>query len=222
MTSTQDSAAVYVVALLVHYCFELGGYKPEELVTRWLQNYAASWVRFAVIEALYQGRYKAVSVEQILSAWTRRGRALYHFNHDFERLISRNFPQNLLEPVDTVWEIASDNAAIEEAIYSDSTPPEDAIALTASGEVKIPVGVTEMPPAETPNLTEAATEGITAGLARRPDTRIVRQADWTRWSVGKRPIHQFIPQTDDSDFYQKLKAVAHNDEDDASKSDKNG
>lgn len=92
---TQDSAVAYAIALLVHYGFEMGGYKAEELVAKWLNDYQANWVRLAVIEALYQGRYKSISVEQILAFWKRRDRALYHFNHEFERLICRKFPQNL-------------------------------------------------------------------------------------------------------------------------------
>jgi predicted lipoprotein with Yx(FWY)xxD motif len=94
---TTDSAVAYAVALLSHYGFELRGYKAEELVNLWLRNYQANWVRLGVIEALYQGRYKAVSVEQILAVWARRGQPIYRFNHEFERLISRKLPQNLTE-----------------------------------------------------------------------------------------------------------------------------
>ena len=90
-----DTAVASAAALLTHYCFELGGYTAEQLIDRWLGDYDASWVRLAVIEALYQGRYKAVSVAQILACWKRRGDTLYHFNGDFERLVCRNFPDRL-------------------------------------------------------------------------------------------------------------------------------
>lgn len=93
MTETaKDTAVASAAALLTHYSFELGGYTAEQLIDQWLRDYEASWVRLAVIEALYQGRYKAVSVAQILACWQRRGDALYHFNGDFERLVCRKFP----------------------------------------------------------------------------------------------------------------------------------
>src|SRR5919202_5459180 len=92
---TTDPVIAYAVALLSHYKFELRGYTAQELVNLWLRNYPAIWVRLGVIEALYQGRYKAVSVEQILAVWGRRGQPIHRFNHEFERLISRKLPQKL-------------------------------------------------------------------------------------------------------------------------------
>ena len=74
-------------ALLQHYSFDLAGYSTDHLISGWRQTYAASWIRAAVIEALYQGRYKAVSVEQILVFWLRRGQPLRHFNHEFEHIV---------------------------------------------------------------------------------------------------------------------------------------
>ena len=80
-------------ALLTRYGFELKGYTPLELIEQWLRLYPAKWVRLAVIEALYQGRYKAISVEHILGLWLRRGQPTFHFPYDFERLIFRVLPQ---------------------------------------------------------------------------------------------------------------------------------
>ncbi|MCU0536354.1 MAG: hypothetical protein MUD14_20905 [Hydrococcus sp. Prado102] len=80
-------------ALLTRYGFELKGYTPLELIEQWLRLYPAKWVRLAVIEALYQGRYKAISVEHILGLWQRRGQPTFHFPYDFERLIFRVLPQ---------------------------------------------------------------------------------------------------------------------------------
>jgi hypothetical protein len=84
-----------VTSLLNHYGFESDDQSIEELVQLWEQHYPLPWVRLAAIEALYQGRYKVISVAQILARWQRRGHAIYHFNHDFERLISRKVPQNI-------------------------------------------------------------------------------------------------------------------------------
>ena len=87
-------------ALLVHYGFDLGGKKAEKLAGEWLTKYPGYWLRLAVVEALYQGRYKAVSVGQLLSMWHRIGEPLYHFNREFERLVCNNFPQDLTSEKD--------------------------------------------------------------------------------------------------------------------------
>lgn len=93
--SLWHEATTPVVDLLTHYGFDLGGNNARELIDRWLSTYSESWVRWAVIEALYQGRYKAVSVEQILQLWQRRQQPRYHFNYEFERLVCHKFPRNL-------------------------------------------------------------------------------------------------------------------------------
>ncbi|MDJ0733211.1 MAG: hypothetical protein QNJ47_03845 [Nostocaceae cyanobacterium] len=81
--------------LLIHYSFDLSGYSASELVDRWQKEYPISWLHLAVIEALYQGRYKAISVQQILTLWQRRGQATFHYNMEFERLICSKFPESL-------------------------------------------------------------------------------------------------------------------------------
>jgi hypothetical protein len=89
----KDSVAVQAAELLDYYSFDLGGYAAAELIHGWLAGYTAQWIRTAVIEALYQGRYKAISVEQILALWARRGHPISHFNHEFERIICGKFSQ---------------------------------------------------------------------------------------------------------------------------------
>jgi hypothetical protein len=94
---TLETSADLAIALLVHYSFDLSGYKASELVELWQKQYPGSWLHLAVIEALYQGRYKAISVQQILTCWQRRGQAIFHFNMEFERLICSKFPQCFTE-----------------------------------------------------------------------------------------------------------------------------
>ncbi|WP_248277537.1 hypothetical protein [Brasilonema sp. UFV-L1] len=94
-TSNLDTSADLAIALLTHYSFDLGGYSASELVNLWQKQYPGNWLHLAVIEALYQGRYKAISVQQILTCWQRRGQAIFHFNMEFERLICSKFPQSL-------------------------------------------------------------------------------------------------------------------------------
>jgi len=95
LTKAWNPTADSAVALLLHYIFDLGGHNARELVERWLRFYPANWVRLAAIEALYQGRYKAVSVEQILGIWQRRGQIQPHFNCEFERLVCGNIQPRL-------------------------------------------------------------------------------------------------------------------------------
>ncbi|HEY9622865.1 MAG TPA: hypothetical protein V6C78_21085 [Crinalium sp.] len=95
----KDSVAVQAAELLDYYSFDLSGYDAVELVHRWLLEHPAIWVRAAVVEALYQGRYKAISVEQILVLWHRRGHPIHHFNHEFERIICGKFSQIHSAPI---------------------------------------------------------------------------------------------------------------------------
>ncbi|PSB35649.1 hypothetical protein [Stenomitos frigidus] len=97
-TERSSDAAAYAVSLLHHYGFDLGDYTIAQLLVAWQEQYPAAWIRLATIEALYQGRYKAISVDQILALWQRRSQPLYHFNHEFERLVCDNFPESLLLP----------------------------------------------------------------------------------------------------------------------------
>ncbi len=90
--STGTSA---VVALLTRYSFDTGELTIEQLADQWLQAYPAHWVHLALVEALYQGRYKAVSVAQILAFWQRRDQPLYRFDLEFEQLICNRLPKKL-------------------------------------------------------------------------------------------------------------------------------
>lgn len=77
--------------LLEGYHFELGNHDAPQWVSLWLEFYKPIWIRDAVIEALYQGRYKSVSVRQILELWQRRGKPIRHVTHEFETAVCREF-----------------------------------------------------------------------------------------------------------------------------------
>lgn len=94
MTASTFSTSVeaqQAAALLNGYQFELGGHDARQWVSLWLESYRPTWIRDAVIEALYQGRYKSVSVRQILELWTRRGQPIRHVTHEFEAAVCREF-----------------------------------------------------------------------------------------------------------------------------------
>ncbi|MGB3513041.1 MAG: hypothetical protein WBA93_28280 [Microcoleaceae cyanobacterium] len=90
-----------VEALLIQYDFDLGCDTAEQLVSRWQSNYTVEWLPLAVVEALYLGRYKAICVQQILIIWQRRGQPVYHFNSEFQNIITRNILTNLISQADT-------------------------------------------------------------------------------------------------------------------------
>ena len=94
--SNSDLAVAQAIALMKSYSFETNGTSVEKLVPKWLNDYQASWVRLATIEALYLGRYKVVSIEQIMTVWLRLGTPNIHFKREFERLICRKLPKHLV------------------------------------------------------------------------------------------------------------------------------
>jgi hypothetical protein len=85
-------------ALLQHYSFDLGNRPLQVVLAEWQAVFSLDWIKLAVIEALYLGRYKAVSVEQILRSWMRREQPLPHFSYEFEHLVCDRFPRTLLQP----------------------------------------------------------------------------------------------------------------------------
>jgi hypothetical protein len=202
---TPDPIIAYAVALLSHYKFELRGYTAPELVNLWLRNYQANWVRLGVIEALYQGRYKAVSVEQILAVWARRGQPVFRFTHEFERLISRKLPQRLTAKIgtkstDLMSELSLPWLTPNTSELSDNAQNQDQQILANQENISSSIikASTAIPLAndQPPELTRNT--GMNAGY----------DADWSRCEISKQPIHQFTPPPDDSGFFLKLKAVS--------------
>ncbi|MEO0934911.1 MAG: hypothetical protein AAFY21_14495 [Cyanobacteria bacterium J06641_2] len=120
-TQTSNVTNNLAVSLLTHYSFDLGGYSASELVKRWENQYPSNWVHLAIIEALYQGRYKAVSAQQILTLWLKRNHPSYHFNMEFERLICNKLPEDLrwnnnLPPLPPALPSVGGNPTIQDAM----------------------------------------------------------------------------------------------------------
>ncbi|CCQ69774.1 hypothetical protein CWATWH0402_4877 [Crocosphaera watsonii WH 0402] len=90
MDQCNDRNLNQIKALLTRYGFETKQIAISELVENWAAYYSVYWIRLAILEALYQGRYKAISVEHILDLWKRLGQPTYHFTHEFERFITGN------------------------------------------------------------------------------------------------------------------------------------
>jgi hypothetical protein len=81
-----------LIELISLYGFDLEGQSPKLWIAQCRQYYPVEWIYLAIMEALHQGRYKIISIEQILRLWLKRGSSVYHFGEDFEFLINRTVP----------------------------------------------------------------------------------------------------------------------------------
>lgn len=75
------------IAVLKNYGFDLKGQELSQLLAGWVDHFSAAWVRLAVLESLYEGRYQAISVEHLLTFWEQRGEPHANFSQEFERLV---------------------------------------------------------------------------------------------------------------------------------------
>lgn len=205
-TLIRDSAVTQTVALLTRYSFEIQGYTAQEIVTKWLTKYSTTWIRLAVVEALYLGRYKAVSVEQILSCWFRLGNPKIHFDREFECLICCNLPQSLSASLNTdnssrnkpgsqqsQYRLSHSqrlNRTRREPSVTSAIQPNRNLSRSAVSKALSPSSDNEDAPS-TPKTPSAP---------KTPPARSERDS--------KQTIGRFTPSPDVSQFYFKLKAVA--------------
>lgn len=153
----QDLAISKVLSLMNSYIFDTNQRKAEELVQEWLNIYHVNWIYLATIEALYLGRYKAVSIEQIMYGWLRRGQPTTHFGGDFERVICRKLPRHL-STVNSL-EVDSENGQPT----SDREENNHNNNVTDSSESLIDTQVTPFPSSKkesSSNLVKNNTQGI--------------------------------------------------------------
>ena len=157
------------LALLSYYRFEFGECTPARTISDWLDKFPANWVRLAIVEALYQGRYKAVSVTQILAAWQRRDQPYPHFNYEFESLVCRHVqmpvratevdrdsaPERPDTPHPETAEVDAGTESEEHLIYEDELaeerPPSDSLEANGQSEEetqpgKIPIEIDRFSP----------------------------------------------------------------------------
>ena len=90
--SPEQQAIAETIALLEYYSFELEGQPAAVTITQWQTQYPLPWIRLAVLEALYRGRYKKISVTAILRVWQKWGQPKVKFSHEFATLICAKLP----------------------------------------------------------------------------------------------------------------------------------
>lgn len=194
---TQDLSLAQARSLIDSYAFDLGREQAEKLLEYWLEMYHANWIRLATIEALYLGRYKAISIEQILNVWLRIGTPNPHFTYEFERLICRRLPKHLCELSD------SDASTFEPDTISLYQPKSE---MSASAQVLENPTLRDTKPRDNLNLAPILKSSASAGnVCLIYNWGLSSNPLWSDFTAKSKIIHQFIPLPDMSSFFAKLK-----------------
>ncbi len=200
---TQDLSLAQARSLIDSYAFDLGRDDAEKLLKYWLGVYHASWIRLATIEALYLGRYKAISIEHILSVWLRIGNPNPHFTYEFERLICRKLPKHLSDLSDLTAS-ATKTTPVKLSQPKPQIRPQTLAPMEQEGD-ELAVKVAEN---DTLNLEKAFRN---PDHNSEPNVSLISaiglsyKSNWSEFTEGSKIIHQFIPLPDVSSFFNKLK-----------------
>lgn len=199
---TQDLSLAQAHSLIDSYAFDLGGEDAQQLLQRWSDTYHASWIRMATIEALYLGRYKAISIEQILKVWLRIGTPNPHFTYEFERLICRKLPKhlndlsNLVSEAETTAMVDADEAQTAESKSIDAAiAPQTQQVTFSEGEQTNTAQTWE----------NSAVKPSSGKINLIPALGFAYTPNWSELNTENKAIHQFIPLPDVSSFFSKLK-----------------
>jgi hypothetical protein len=80
-----------LIAIVIKtYGLALDEQQVEAILVAWFQTYDPAWIVKAIVESLYRGRYKLISVDNILKDWQRIGKPRYNFTPEYEREIFQN------------------------------------------------------------------------------------------------------------------------------------
>jgi len=199
----------YVPALLIYYSFDLYGYQVDECIQRWLERFKGDWLRLAIVEALYQGRYKIISIEQILNLWARRGQPICHFNHEFEQIVCSKLPEELL-PLDYL------NLTPEMRFPTPEVPPPVEEDEDCSVDEEQPPTLTDVKTEENKETSDEEEKSLDPESSESDDSAIAVEVESEqenepseRLSIDQPPIDQFSPPLPTSEFYLKLQSFAH-------------
>jgi hypothetical protein len=214
-TRVDPNLLLYAEDLLGYYSFDLGGQSPAIVLKRWAETYSVQWIRLAIVEALYQGRYKVVSVDQILQNWQRRQQAQPRFDADFEKLICERFPRNLMARSRQTGNQESAIAALAAEIHA-VTQVQDADAADATQEAALAAlarAVQRRQPQQTRHQTSVDavidyTEASVNTMTDHVKQRLVDRSGQDAASIpALKSIHQFTPTHANPELLAKLKAI---------------
>jgi hypothetical protein len=222
----KNAVTADVAELLTRYSFDLQAYPLDRWIDQWLRHYSPEWVISAIIEALYQGRYKAVSVWQILGLWRRRGKPLRHFSRDFERIVFGRSLQLLFSPQPTLISVPERSLILAEANGDrarnriDSDWPDEESAHLKNGSAE-PVLVSPNSTIISATSALVLSSGTASKTVHQPTSiepfkpsqqfqlSLPGELNRTR-PLTKSPIQQFIPTPEPSELHGKLKSIAQN------------
>ena len=194
---TQDLSLAQARSLINSYAFDLGNENADRLLQYWLNLYHASWIRLATIEALYLGRYKAISIEHILNVWLRIGSPNPHFSYEFERLICRKLPKHLSD--------------LSDLRVSDLTKPANSSQPQKKLVELAPVNTEQKPAISISQSHLLGQEKVFQPDSSAKDRISISnlepspQPEWTHIPQGSKTIHEFTPMPDVSSFFNRLK-----------------
>jgi hypothetical protein len=217
-------------ALLSYYSLESEHYPKSftkgKVLGRWLKTYSEQWVCWALIESLYQGRYKAYSVEQILALWNRRGQPLYHFNPEFEIMICHDIPQRIEKAAvadrtvgdDSLRGIPAPIPKNEDSAVAAIPTLSESISDDFRSPVETEAEEIELAPAENSKRVDSQND-YWANVFKQPsmDTResilssVLNNDQLLPLTFGRNglePIHRFMPEAEPIEFCEKLAAIA--------------
>lgn len=194
----------FITIVIELYGLELDGDRVDTLVASWLQKYDNSWIIKAIVESLYRGRYKIVSVDNILRDWQRLGRPRYNFTPEYEREILQNLPAVVELPA------ASDvpaQVSVEEPAKIDVpvvAPPSRSDAKLLDPEESAPFQYHHCPVPVPPASDKSASEdrqlklpNITESIESSSDTEAHPQSSAPSAAATDRDKYRIDPHSED-------------------------
>lgn len=225
LSNTPDVEPIY--QLLTSYSFDAEDYLTRAVIAGWLAEFGPVWVSHAITEALYQGRYKVISIDQILKLWQRRGQPIRHFNREFESII---LGQSLLCP--TGYGDGTESSSVRRALPSiapanldlegDTSLETEALSSSAASHTPVPTDLTPDSTATDPEA-EVATGSLNDGeldaevagepaIATEPNSPNIPDfrplpaeaaSPWHQADI----IQPFVPRRDESELHERLRSV---------------
>jgi hypothetical protein len=207
--SNGDLTIAKIVSLMTSYSFDTDRYSVETIVWQWQKTYRVHWIYLATIEALYLGRYKAVSIEQIMNGWYRRGQPNTHFNGDFERVICRKLPRHLStfneEKRSPINQFEENERVNTQFNHNGDREPQVAPIKSDPASHEVENCDCKQQPIIAPEVTGLVKRQITSPPQSTQATEKI-----ARTHSHSERIITFQPAPDASSFFQKLKALADN------------
>lgn len=203
--SVDPNQLLYAEDLLGYYKFALEGRSVAQVLQQWAIAYPVEWIRSAIVEALYQGRYKLVSVEQILQIWQRRGKVKLHFDPEFEQMIRKRLPQNLShKPIESTSAVSALAAEIQANAHL-NRPQWPATETTKLNELTQFIQTRRSPTVGVDAVIDHAESTIdrAATAAKQQLAHEVAESI----AVVNKGIAQFTPTNEDDELVDRLKSV---------------